>query len=62
MKTSELKNYEEGIYGDAKVNALLTFRNCFHKIIYGVVETVEEEKSRFPHAPIVMWDEKIIQE
>jgi len=32
----------EGIHGETKADALMTFKSCFHQRVYSVVENVQE--------------------
>jgi len=51
----------EGIHGETKVDALMSFKRCFHKDAYAVVETVEEAKKIMPYSTIVNWDGRVVQ-
>jgi len=51
----------EGIHGETKVDALMSFKRCFHKDFYAVVETIEEAKKLMPYSTIVNWDGKVVQ-
>ena len=51
----------EGIHGDTKADALMTFKRCFHKTAYAVVETVEEAKKTMPYSTIIKWDGTFVQ-
>ena len=53
----------EGVHGETKADALVSFRNCFRdKSVYAVVESIEEAKKIITCGTIVMWNGKIVQE
>ena len=50
-----------GIHGETKVDALMTFKRCFHNEVYAVVESAEEAKKLMPYSTIVNYDGKVVQ-
>jgi hypothetical protein len=51
----------EGVHGETKENALITFKNCFHKEVYGIVETVEEALEIRKYVPMVLWNGEMVR-
>ena len=50
-----------GIRGETKVDALMTFKRCFHNEVYAVVESAEEAIKLMPYSTIVNYDGKVVQ-
>jgi len=52
----------EGIHGETKADALITFKSCCHRRVYAVVETVQEAMEKMKYGPMVMWNGKMVRE
>jgi len=51
----------EGIHGETKADALMTFKRCFHRNIYAVVETVQEAMEISKYRPMVLWNGEVVR-
>jgi len=51
----------EGIHGETKADALMTFKRCFHRDVYAVVETVQEALEILKYRPMVLWNGEMVR-
>ena len=51
----------EGIHGETKADALMTFKRCFHRKVYAVVETVQEALEILKYRPMVLRNGEMVR-
>jgi len=50
-----------GIHGETRQDAIMTFKNCYHRRVYAVVETVKEAMEVMKYGPMVLWNGEMIR-